>query len=521
MQFGKFRKMHKAKILVVVATSLSTSAFAAPEFTRLPAPPHQYVGGWEHYVGGGLAAFDCNDDALPELYAAGGEAPAALLLNTTAQMGDTPSFSDNTPESLALTGVTGAYPIDIDSDGHIDLAILRVGENRFLRGLGDCAFTPFTSLDYIPDTAWTTAFSATWEGTNALPTMAFGNYVDRDDPEGPFGTCDENTLLRPKDGTYSTPTQLAPGFCALSILFSDWSRSGQADLRVSNDRHYYVKGGSEQMWKMASEPRLYTQADGWKDYMIWGMGIASRDLTGDGYSEVYLTSMGDQKLQSPTGDGTPNFIDYTYERGTTAHRPFTGEDGRPSTGWHVAFGDIENNGRDDIFIAKGNVERMAGAAMEDPNNLLIQDENGNFSEQGDVAGIASLVRSRGAALVDFNGDGLLDLAVNNRKADIELYQNTSTNTGNWVSLKIQQAGVNRDAIGAFVEVKTDASVQTREITIGGGHAGGELGPLHFGLGMAEAATVRVIWPDHTTSEWYDFTPNQPFVFQRDEGLKPL
>ncbi|WP_335339574.1 hypothetical protein [Falsihalocynthiibacter arcticus] len=96
--------MHKVKILVVVAASLSTSAFAAPEFTRLPAPPHQYVGGWEHYVGGGLAAFDCNGDALPELYAAGGEAPAALLLNTTAHIGDTPTFSHATPDNLALTG---------------------------------------------------------------------------------------------------------------------------------------------------------------------------------------------------------------------------------------------------------------------------------------------------------------------------------------------------------------------------------------------------------------------------------
>ena len=33
---------------------------------------------------------------------------------------------------------------------------------------------------------------------------------------------------------------------------------------------------------------------------IWGMGIASYDLTGDGYPEVYLTSQGDNKLQTLT-----------------------------------------------------------------------------------------------------------------------------------------------------------------------------------------------------------------------------
>jgi enediyne biosynthesis protein E4 len=36
--------------------------------------------------------------------------------------------------------VTGAYPVDIDSDGITDLVVLRVGETVLLRGLGDCAF---------------------------------------------------------------------------------------------------------------------------------------------------------------------------------------------------------------------------------------------------------------------------------------------------------------------------------------------------------------------------------------------
>jgi hypothetical protein len=35
----------------------------------------------------------------------------------------------------------------------------------------------------------------------------------------------------------------------------------------------------------------------------------------------------------------------------------------------------------------------------------------------------------------------------------------------------------------------------RELTVGGGHAGGQLGWLHFGLGGAGSADVRVTWPD--------------------------
>jgi enediyne biosynthesis protein E4 len=42
---------------------------------------------------------------------------------------------------------------------------------------------------------------------------------------------------------------LEPGWCALSMLFSDWNRRGRQDLRISNDRHYYVRGGGEELWR--------------------------------------------------------------------------------------------------------------------------------------------------------------------------------------------------------------------------------------------------------------------------------
>ena len=44
-------------------------------------------------------------------------------------------------------------------------------------------------------------------------------------------------------------------------------------------------------------------------------------------------------------------------------------------------------------------------------------------------------------------------------------------------------------------MKLPDHIQRREITVGGGQAGGSLGPSHFGLGGLTAAEVRVIWPD--------------------------
>ncbi len=499
-------------LAVLLAPTPVLAQDAPPQFTLVTVDEHIYAGGWEHFVGGGVAVFDCNGDALPEIFAARGTNPAQLFINTAT---DTVSFETNTPDALAITGVTGAYPLDIDSDGLTDLAILRVGPDLLLKGQGACQFTPFDTLGFISGDHWTTAFSATWEQGQSLPTLAFGTYVDRSDPDGPFQACDATQLYRPNGDGFAAPIPLAPGYCALSLLFSDWGRTGRADLRVSNDRHYYVRGGQEQLWAMESPPRLYDAQAHWQPYSIWGMGIASRDLTGDGFPEVYLTSMGDQKLQQfdPSAGG-PAWRDVTYDFGTTAHRPHTGSDGRPSTGWHAQFGDVGNDGRDDIFVSKGNVEQMPGSAMEDPNSLLQQTQTGQFKEVAAQAGIATMARSRGAALADFNADGLLDLVVVNRRAPVEVYQNTTPDPGNWLTVSLSQAGPNPNATGSFIELQTEQGLQTHEITIGGGHASGQATPDHFGLGAATTAQLRVIWPDGQASGWETVQANQHLTLSR-------
>ena len=138
---------------------------------------HRYDGEYEFFTGGGVAAFDCDDDRHPDLYLAGGAEPAALYRNETIAGGPL-RFAAAGDATSDLTGVTGAYPLDVDGDGRIDLAVLRVGESRILRGLGDCRFEDATAdLGLVPSEAWTVAFSATWETADAvLPTLAFGSY---------------------------------------------------------------------------------------------------------------------------------------------------------------------------------------------------------------------------------------------------------------------------------------------------------------------------------------------------------
>ena len=131
-----------------------------------------------------------------------------------------------------------------------------------------------------------------------MPTLAVGMYVELDEEGRQNGDCSDNLMFRPNGATYTDPTLLSPGWCTLSVLFSDWDRSGRRDLRIANDKHYY-RDGEEQLWRIdeGEPPRLYTREDGWNKIQIWGMGIASHDVTGDGLPEVFLTSQGDNKFQ--------------------------------------------------------------------------------------------------------------------------------------------------------------------------------------------------------------------------------
>jgi len=145
---------------------------------------------------------------------------------------------------------------------------------------------------------------------------------------------------------------------------------------------------------------------------------------------------------------------------------------------------------------------------------LLQSGDGSFSEASGVAGLASMHRGRGAALVDLNEDGLLDVIVVNRRAPMQVYQNTTLDVGHWISVRLHQPKINRDAIGAWLEVDTGAHTYAREITIGGGHAGGKLGFEHFGLGKVDAVRLRAIWPNQSHSPWVTLTADRKYVFDR-------
>ncbi len=524
--------------MVVVAVALATvavphlfvqNAGSVPhlvEEAQAAGVIHSYQGDFDYLVGGGVAAFDCNGDGLPELYLAGGTAPAQLFLNTSTPAGAL-RFSPLPDPVTDLTDVTGAYPIDIDGDGIVDLMVLRNGENVLLRGLGDCRFARANEeWSFDGGDEWSTAFSAKWDAGATWPTIAVGNYLGPAESNGVLPCLDDQIYRPGASGTAFGPSiSLTPSWCTLSLLFTDWDRSGRRDLRVSNDRYYYGEqsAGEEQLWSVPSSGPVsqYTAADGWQPVRVWGMGIADYDVNGDGYPDYYLTSQGDNKLQMlASGPSGPQYADDALAMGVTATRPYVGDTTLPSTAWHSEFQDVNNDGRMDLFVSKGNVNADPAFASQDPSDLFLGQADDTFKEAGQEAGIADFGSARGAVIVDLNGDGMLDMVVVERLENVRVYRNVGSGTsaapqpmGNWLALRLQQPGANRDAIGSWIEVKAGDVEEQRELTIGGGHASGDLVPLHFGLGTASQAQVRITWPDGSVGGWQTLDADGTYLLQ--------
>ena len=163
---------------------------------------------------------------------------------------------------------------------------------------------------------------------------------------------------------------------------------------------------------------------------------------------------------------------------------------------------------------------MPDYASRDPSDLFIGQADGTFKEAADAAGILNFDRGRGAALADFAMDGRLDLVELNYGQPVRIWHNLGTDApANWIGIRLSEPGPNRDAVGAWIEVQVGKTTLRRELTVGGGHAGGELGWTHFGLGSATEVQVRIQWPDGEVGLWQTASANH-FVLI-DRGLNRI
>ena len=276
----------------------AASALDAPRFVEEPgAIDHRYAGDFQYFVGGGVAAFDCDDDGRSDLFFAGGSEPAALYHNDSEPGGDA---------AVHATAVAGHR-----SDGghrRLPAGHRRRRAQRARRLAGRRGRRAARARRLSVRAGQRVARHRRRRHLDGRLQRHLGRRRRLADPGVRRLPRRRPRALRgqppPAPGSrrrgYAAPIALSPGYCTLSMLFSDWSRhrpARPADVErpALLPRRVASSCGAS---SPGATPRPYTEADGWRPLQIWGMGIASEDITGDGYPEVYLTSQGDNKLQT-------------------------------------------------------------------------------------------------------------------------------------------------------------------------------------------------------------------------------
>lgn len=187
--------------------------------------------------------------------------------------------------------------------------------------------------------------------------------------------------------------------------------------------------------------------------------------------------------------------------------------------WGIATGDFDNDGYEDVFIPSG----MGFPFYYWPNYLLMNQDGKRFQNQSERAGVEpprhgvnlpdqikgrpAPRSSRGAATGDFDGDGRLEIVVNNFNDQPYLFANESPNR-RYVAFRLQGRRCNRDAIGAVIRVWIGQQIMTRQVQSAAGYLSQSSRTIHFGLGeSSNVDRVEVMWPGGTIQKIHNVKLN--------------
>jgi enediyne biosynthesis protein E4 len=314
---------------------------------------------------------------------------------------------------------------------------------------------------------------------------------------------------------------LAVNAQALALALVDLNHDGKLDIWVGNDF-----GVPDQTW-------YWTQAGWERVYPLTSMTYSTMsldfgDINNDGQNEIFSTDMkaypgdtqGEEVLNSitesinetlPADDPqvTANVLQSIGSFSDMAEAA-----GVDATGWSWSgkFGDFDQDGFLDLYVVNGFKEVATLAQL--PNQELVED-NQAFRNTGDGQfapmpewGLASARGGRGMSMADLDGDGDLDIVVNNLLGAAQLFENQICEGKSLqVDLFWLRSG-NTRALGANLTLHTSTGTYYRDVKAASGYLSGDAARIHFGFPKdAQLQKLEIRWPDGVISTIDELTPH--------------
>lgn len=487
---------------------------------------------------------DLNEDGLVDLVVTyWGRTPIAFLARKQQEKA-TPLSNDNyKPREVVAGGdrwFTGAATLaDLDGDGHLDLVIGNYYQD------GARILDAHDNTRQIMQHSMSRAYNA---GRSRL--LLWQNATEGSEPSVQFKAVEDYV-----EGSPAQKEMFTRGW-TLAVGAADLDGDLLPEIYFANDfgpdrfLHNRSRPGELHFAVLEGHKSLTTPSskvlgrDSFK-----GMGVDFADLNGDRIFDILVSNIATPFaleeshfvfLSTGAGNAFKNgaapYVDKSEDLGLS----------RSGWGWEIKTADLNNDGAYEVLQATGflkgkenrwpELQELATAndqllsnpnvwprfqpgdalSDRDHNPFYVRAGDGRFYDLAAELGLDQEQVSRGIAVADVNGDGLLDYAVANQWATSFFYLNESRKHGAFLGIRLRLPldqksveptkicsngqGLNlpgRSAIGAVVTVKLpDGRQLITQVDGGNGHSGKRSPDVHFGLGSLSPTTrlpVEINW----------------------------
>jgi hypothetical protein len=501
-------------------------------------------------MGGGCAFLDFDSDGDQDLLLVNSKRwdwdtrpkpkqPARLALYQNDGSGHFSDVTETWGLAVSLYGM-GAAVGDFDNDGHPDLFISAVGHNRLFRNTGK-RFVDVTEAARVAgaDTAWSSScgfFDADADGDLDLfvcnyvgwskdfdlaqnftldgTLRAYGQpqkfpgsapYLYLNNGDGTFDDVTKQAGIEVRND--GTNVKLAK---SLGVAFADLNDDGHVDLVVANDtvRNFLFLGNGDGTFR--EEGRQSGIAFDTNGNARGAMGIDIGRFRNSDVLGIAIGNFANETtalyVRKTLADQLPVFQDEAVSNGIAVPT-------RPELTFGVFFFDSDLDGRLDIFAANGHLEAdinlvQSSQHYQQPPQLLWncgpQYHNEFVALEPDQCGkdFVNPMVGRGASFADIDGDGDLDLLITSVGGRPRLLRNDQQLGHHWLRVKLTgTTGVNRSAIGAWVDVHTARGTRSLQVMPTRSYLSQAELPVTFGLGEIDSVQKVVVrWPNGTIQQ---------------------